>query len=264
MCGSAARITDRPLHKDPFAMFRQTLPSILIPNMRNFLFIFLLIVTGCSGQQSTNQLSKIDTVKLFNPNSIPDYSGMEMSMFERAIAIVQQHYAIILNNKETDIETLSEVESFIVSNKGEIKKDLFYILIDSATRFKSTISIIKYLTDNDISNYKVINIQKYFTPAEPVTIQTPTSVITTYLENDSTTFYIEILTKGFKIKLFNQEINLKDINALNNLIFTHKSEIKNINIITTKELPNNKFQQVIEVLKKHNYYRYNLVSKSFP
>ena len=44
----------------------------------------------------------------------------------------------------------------------------------------------------------------------------------------------------------------------------HKAEIKNINIITTKELPDKKFQQVIEVLKKHNYYRYNLVSKSFP
>jgi hypothetical protein len=68
-------------------------------------------VTGCSGQQNSDQQIKIDTVKLFNPNGHPDNAGAsDMDMFKRSIAVVQQHYAIILNDKETDFETLSEVD----------------------------------------------------------------------------------------------------------------------------------------------------------
>ncbi|MBN8673218.1 MAG: hypothetical protein J0L56_03725 [Chitinophagales bacterium] len=230
--------------------------------MRYFLFFLVLIVTGCSGQQNTDKQSKIDTVKLFNPNGHPDNAGAsDMNMFKRSIAVVQQGYALILNDKETDVEALTEVEKLIVSNKEEIKKDLFYVLMDSTTDFKRTLAVIDILTKNQVANYKVINIQKYFTPPEPVTIQTPTSVVTTYNENDSTYFSITILDKGIDVKLFGQETKLKTTNDLDTFVTAHKQDIRKIIIITTREIPDNKFKPVLEVLKKHDLYKYNLVTK---
>lgn len=94
-------------------------------------------MTGCWGEQNADQQVEIDTVKLFNPNGHPDNAGAsDMNMFKSAVSVFQQHYAIILNDKETDLETLSEVDSFIISNKDEIKKDSFYVLMDSSTDFK--------------------------------------------------------------------------------------------------------------------------------
>jgi biopolymer transport protein ExbD len=233
--------------------------------MRYFLFFLILTVTGCSGQQTSDQQTTIDTAKLFNPNGHPDNSGAnDMNMFKRAVGVVQQGYAIKLNDKETDVETLNEVESFIVSNKEAVKKDLFYILMDSTTDFKRTLSVINILTKNQITNYKVINIQKYFTPAEPVTIQTPSTVISTHIENDSSYFAITILNNGIDVKLFGQETKLKNTIELDNFIANHKADIstKKISIISSSNLKYDKFKPVIEILKKHEYYKYNLVTNS--
>lgn len=230
--------------------------------MRYFLFFLVLTVTGCSGQQNTDQQSKIDTVKLFNPNGHPDNAGArDMNMFKRAIAVVEDGYAIRLNDKETDFNTLAEAETFIISNKEEIKKDLFYILMVSTTDFKRIFSVINILTKNRITNYKVINVEQYFTPPEPVTIQTPTSVVTTYNESDSTYFSIEVFDKGINVKLQGQESKLKTTNELDTFVSTHKQDIKRIIIIISKELPDNKLKSVIEVLKKYEYTKFNLVTK---
>lgn len=243
-------------------MFGQTLKRIFILTMRYILFAFILTATGCSGQQTADQQTKIDTAKLFNPKGHLDNSGAsDMNMFKRSIAIVQQGYAMILNDKETNVEALTEVEKLIVSNKEEIKNDLFYVLMDSTTDFKRTLAVIDILTKNQITNYKVINIQKYFTPPEPATIQTPTSVIFTYDENDSTYFSITILDNGIDVRLFGQETKLKTTNDLDTFVAAHKQDIKKIIIITTREVPDNKFKPVLEVLKKHEFYKYNLVTK---
>jgi biopolymer transport protein ExbD len=219
-------------------------------------------MTGCSGQPASDQQTKIDTAKLFNPNGHPDNAGAsDMKMFKRAIAVVEDGYAIILSDKETDFKTLVEAETFIISNKEEIKKDLFYIVMVSTTDFKTTLSVINILTKNQITNYKVINVQQYFTPPEPVTIQTPTSVVTTYNESDSTYFSIEVFDKGINVKLQGQESKLKTTNELDTFVSAHKQDIKKIIIIISKERPDNKFKSVIEVLKKHGYTKFNLVTK---
>jgi len=230
--------------------------------MRYLLFFFIPILTGCSGQSTTGQPSKIDTVKLFNPNGHPDNAGAkDMNMFKRAIAVVKDGYAIILNDKETDFENLSEVESFVISNADEIKKDLFYILMVSTRDFNITMSLIDILTKNQITDYKVINVEQHFTPSEPVTIEAPTSVVTSLDENDSTYFSITIIDPGINVNLFGQKTKLKTTNGLDSFVTAHKSDIKKILIITTKDVPNKSFQAVLEVLKKHKFYKYNLVTK---
>ena len=230
--------------------------------MRYILFAFILTATGCSGQQTADQQTKIDTAKLFNPRGHPDNAGAsDMNMFKRSIAVIQQGYAMILNDKETDVESLTEVEKLIVSNKDEIQKVLFYVLMDSTTDFKRTLAVIDILTKNQVTNYKVINIQKYFTPPEPVTIQTPTSVVTAYNENDSTYFSITILDKGTAVKLFGQETKFKTTNELDSFITAHKQDIKKIIIIMHREVPDSKFKLVLEILKKHEFQKFNLITK---
>lgn len=230
--------------------------------MRYFLFFIILSVTGCFGQQTSKTESKLDTAKLFNPNNHPDNAGAkDMNMFKRSIAVIQQGYAIILNDNETDVEALTEVDSLIKSNKEEIKKDLFYVLMDSTTDFKRTLAVIDILTKNQVTNYKVINIQKYFTPPEPVTIQTPTSVVTPYNENDSTYLSIAILDKGTAVKHFGQETKFKTTNELDTFITAHKQDIKKIIIIMDREVPDSKFKPVLEILKKHEFQKFNLITK---
>ena len=233
--------------------------------MRHILLISILTITGCSGQETTKQQNKIDTVKLFNPNGHRDNAGAsDLNIFKRAISIGQKSYSIILNDKQNEVKSLTEVESFLSLNKEDLKKDLLYILVDSTTDFKKTLSLINDLLRNQITNYKVINIQAYFTPPEPVTIKTPPSVISTLNETDSTNFNIIILDNGIALKLLGKETNIKNTDELDSFIGNHKSDIKKIVIISKRNVSTNFFNSILEVLKKYEYFKYNLVTKDVP
>lgn len=231
-------------------------------SMRYFLFFFILTVTGCAGQPSSPEQSKIDTAKLFNPNGHPDNAGArDLNMFERAIAVVESGYAIRLNDKETNFRTLFEAENFIISNKEEIKKDLFYILMVSTTDFNTAVSVVNVLTKNQVTNYKVINVEQYFTPPEPVSIQAPTPVETTTRLNDSAYFLIEASDKDITVTLHGKESNLKNLTDLDLFVAEHKQNIKEIVIAVDKNIPAVKFTSVLEVLKKHELNKFSVVSK---
>ena len=228
--------------------------------MRYILLLLILFATGCSGQSTNNRQGKIDTAKLFNPNNHPYHAGAkQVDMFRRNIALTQPDFYVMLNDSEYKFETLKKLSDFIKTNKSEIQKDLFYLLTDSNTAFKKIVSTIDALTENQITDYKVINVQEYFTPPEPVTIQAPTSVVTTTKINDSTFysrfFCIEIFDKGINVKLKGEESKLKNTDDLDLFVAAHKPDIKEIFISMAKEVPNSKFLAVFEVLKKHELYK---------
>ena len=125
---------------------------------------------------------------------------------------------------------------------------------------KKTVSIINILIENQISNYKVIDFQQDGRP-ETVTIQEPARVETITNINDTTYFSIEILDKGINVKLDGQETKLKNTDDLDTFVATHKPDIKEILIATAKEIPDSKFKAVLEVLKKHEYKKFRLVTK---
>src|SRR5688572_22230678 len=117
-----------------------------IKTMRYILPFLMLTVTGCSGQPGSEQQTKIDTAKLFNPNPQTDEIGAsEVNIMKRNIVLTQQNYYIVFNDKKHKLETLDKVRQFIKSNKEQIQKNKFYIIIDSSTSFKKTVSIINIL-----------------------------------------------------------------------------------------------------------------------
>jgi len=234
----------------------------IILTMRYVLLLLILAITGCSGQETTKEHSRIDTAKLYDPNPQSDeIGGSEATIFRRNIVLTKPDYYVIINEQEHKLETIDKVKDFIKSHKEQIQENKFYIVRDSSTAFNKIVSIINILTENQIKNYKVINLQEYLAPPEPVTIQAPHSIVTTYDENDSTYFSIEILNKGINVRLQGQETKLKTTTELDSFVTAHKSDIKEIAIITTKDIPSAKFNEVIEVLKKHEYTKFNLVSK---
>jgi biopolymer transport protein ExbD len=230
--------------------------------MKYFLPLFILSITSCSGQQSAEQQSKIDTAKLFNPNPQTDEIGAsEVNIFKRNIVLTKPDYYIVFNEKEHKLETLGKVKEFIKANGEQIQKNKFYIITDSGTSFKKTATIIKILTENQITNYKVINYLQYFSPVEPVAVQDHGPRETFTRISDSAYFSIAILENEIIVKLKGKESRLKNTDDLDQFIVEHKQDIKEISIRMDKNTPYSKFDTIIEILKKHELRKISLVAK---
>lgn len=230
--------------------------------MKYFLTFLLLSITSCSGQQSAEQQTKIDTAKLFNPNPQTDEIGAsEVNIFKRNIVLTKPDYYIVFNEKEHKLETLGKVKEFIKANGEQIQKNKFYIITDSSTSFKKTVSVINILAESNIANYKVINYQQYFSPGEPVAVQDHGPCDTFTKISDSSYFSIEILENEIIVKLKGKESRLNNTDGLDQFIVAHKQDIKEIIIRMYKNTPYSKFDTVIQVLKKHELRKISLAAK---
>lgn len=230
--------------------------------MKYFLPFLILSITSCSGQQSAEQQIQIDTASLFNPNPHTDEIGAsEVNIFKRNIVLTKPDFYIVFNEKEHKLETLGKVKEFIKINKEQVQKNKFYIITDSSTSFKKIVSIINILKECQITNYKVINYQQYFSPREPVAVQAHDPVETFTNISDSAYFFIEILQNEIIVKLQGKELRLKNTGDLDQYIVKNKQDIKEIKITMYKNMPYSKFNTIIMVLKKHELREISLVSK---
>jgi len=230
--------------------------------MRYLLPFLILFATGCSGQKTKEQQTHIDTLKLFDPKPEPP-SAQDAQMFKNCMVLFYPNYTVIHSSTEYSFDNLDSLTNFLKTNAYAIRQNKFYLISDSSTKYSKIVSAIDVLRNTKIDNYKIINYQEYFATPEPVTIQTSISTTSTYNENDSTYFSITILKNALEVKLLNQVTELKNATELNNFITNHKSYIssKKILIISSSDLPYDKFKPVVEVLKRHEYYKYNLVTK---
>jgi biopolymer transport protein ExbD len=228
-----------------------------------YLFIILSAVVCNVQGQFVKAKAIIDTVRLFDPfpsnENTPDYG-----MFKNAIAIFYANgYDVRCNSTPVKLKKLSEVSEYIAKKAATIKKKKFYILIDSNTRFEKTVSIIDILKKNRIDNYKVINHQQYFSSPETPEVLTPTVTSTPARGSDSTVFSITLLPDGIEVKVREKSAVLKDANELDEFIINNKSSIdtNKITIIGDRDLPYDKFKPVIEVFKKHGFYKFSMITK---
>lgn len=101
-------------------------------------------------------------------------------------------------------------------------------------------------------------------PPSQVEVVTPKSVVTRVADdNDSTIFSITILEKSFDVKVRDKAAILKNEKELNEFIELNKSLIDpaRIKLISDRNAPYERFKSVIEVMKKHEYYKFSMITK---
>lgn len=232
--------------------------------MMRFSLILLIFfaATGCSGQQTKGQQSHVDTAKLFDP--FPEQSSaQDVMMFKNSIVLFHSDFTIVHNETEKMLNTMKEVSDYFAKNAAAIRQNKYYLLIDSTTKFEKTVSVINILKKNSIDNYKVVNVQEYFKAPEPITLQTPTVVTKTVDKNDSTYLLIEISENTYKLSLLDKEAVAINGSDIDKFITQNKSLINSgkILMVTRVETPSEKMKPVLEVLKKHNYMKFQMVTQ---
>jgi biopolymer transport protein ExbD len=232
--------------------------------MRYLLLIILLPVLSCA-QQTNRPGNPVDTLKLFDPRQDPRPAGAaEMEVFFNSIALMDPNgFTIRENDKIYVCGGWKELEDSLTRNAAHISKRKFYIWKDNNTSFQRIVSLIDLLKKVGIDNYKVLDFDKSFTPPEPVTITMPESVTTTTLVEDSTYFLIHISDKSIGVTLSGNSTSFKNADELDKFISANIEGIgtRRILIKASKGLPYKKFEPVVNVLKKHNILKYNLVSE---
>lgn len=235
--------------------------------MRRFLHLLLpIFAIACSGQEpGKQQQAVIDTAKLFNPHAQPGEEGSAeeaTNMFTRSIVLFKPGYYFMLKKQEHKLEKEKDVKRFIGENKKEMKKSKVYIMTDSNTAFSKILSTINLLKEQQVTDYKVINIDQYFAPKQPHEITTPKSVTTT-ITPGSDDFAISLQKNKITVKLSGKSQELKDFAALDHFITANKSSIdtKKILVVGDKETKSEFFKSLTEVLTKHKYFKFSMVSQ---
>jgi len=243
-------------------MLYQNSKSNIILTIRHILLFLIFSATSCASQEIKQQQSHIDTLKLFDPKPEPT-SAQEVEMFKNCLVLFYPNYTIVTGGKKQSFDDLNDLTIFLRKNSSSIRQTKFFLISDSSTQFSKIVSVIDILGTAKIDNYRVINYQEYFAPPEPVQIQAPTSATTAFDESDSTYFKITILKEALEVNLLNQITKLNTAGDLDSFIANHKADINpdKIIIISSSDLPYNKFRPVIDVLKKHEYHKYNLAAK---
>jgi biopolymer transport protein ExbD len=230
--------------------------------MKALFFSLILFSIGCSGQQTKEKSSKIDTLKLFDPKPEPN-SGEDALMFKNCIVLFYPGFTIIHEGTEYTIEDFNALSGYLQKNAAILRQRKFYIIIDSSTRYEKTLSVLDLLQEHKIDNYRVINYKKYFKPPESIAIQAPTVMTQTVPDNDSTVLSVEVLNSGFHITLLNKEQKAKDGEEVDRFICANKLLIDSnkIKIVSDASVPYEKFKTIVDVLRKHGYYKYKLVTQ---
>ncbi len=98
---------------------------------------------------------------------------------------------------------------------------------------------------------------------EAVIVKAPTSVSKKITPNDSTCLKIKIGTQSFNISLLNSSLSTNDINNIDKFISANENKIdKNkIVVIGQSAVTFHRFKALKEVLKKHELYRFTLVTE---
>lgn len=230
--------------------------------MRALLFALAVFLAGCSGNQAKEQSSKVDTLTLLDSKPEPN-SGEDMFMFNNCIVLFYPSYTVIHEGAENTFTELDAFSRHLQKNAALYSQRKIYVLIDSTTEAKKTVSVLDVLREYKIDNYKVINYKEYFKPPEPVTIQTPSVTTRTAPENDSSLFTIMVLDDGFLLTLLDKERTVKSSEEVDGFIIANKSFIdgNKIRIVSNADVPYRKVKPILDVFGKHGYHKYKLVAK---
>ena len=230
--------------------------------LKPLLILLPFIISGCLGQNSTNQTSTIDTASLFNPKNglTEDLSTITFSFAKNSMIILSNDfYSFRLNNESFKVVKGDSLIKLMSNNKTQIHSERFYIYTDSSVLFNDIFYVIKNLKTIGIENYRVINSQSYFN--EPLTL----SSIAIPIKNispkiDSSFLILKFSDNKFNVTFSQIDTTLQTIKDLDAFFDANQSKIFNEKIVLDFEinLPKEIYKSVKEVLKKYNYTKFRI------
>jgi biopolymer transport protein ExbD len=240
----------------------KTIFSLKTLLMRYFLFVLTLFAKDSLGQQAKERQTKIDTIKLFDPK--PDSTDFGFTeMFKNCVVLNQSSYGLVVQQKKYQINTEKELIAAIGNNKKEIVKSKLYVLVDSSISFNKIVSMIDVLKKSSIDNCKIENADEYFKQPAPIQVQEPTVTTQRTDVTGSNYFAIDLVEEGYSVTFQNKKNILKDSVELDKFVTRNQSAIdKNKILITSSSnTPYAKFRPVLEILKKHDYVKFQMITK---
>ena len=230
--------------------------------LKPLLILLPFIISGCKGQNSTNQTSTIDTASLFNPKNglTEDLSTITFSFAKNSMIILSNDfYSFRLNNESFKVVKGDSLIKLMSNNKTQIHSERFYIYTDSSVLFNDILYVIKNLKTIGIENYRVINSQSHFN--EPLTL----SSIAIPIKNispkiDSSFLILKFSDNKFNVTFSQIDTTLQTIKDLDAFFDANQSKIFNEKIVLDFEInsPKEIYKSVKEVLKKYNYTKFRI------
>lgn len=220
---------------------------ILMP-YRLLILLFIAIV-GLNGQL-TAQTFEDDTLALTSDR--PDAN--ETKVFNNCI-LLPDKYTINTSGKHVRVEEWKEVDSVIEAYKKDISKRRFFVISDSHTSYGEIIRLLSILKDAHISNYRVMNLGTTFQQDVPV----PSAAVQVIY--DASYLMIHLLHEGsYQVTFRNDTLACNTTEQLDSFITAKQPVIDGNKLVLTAadKTLYSAFKPVIDVLKKHDYWQFQV------
>lgn len=209
--------------------------------MRYFLaFSFLAFSFVCHSQKSVNY----DTTP-----SIEKVRSLKNCVFLFGESIRFQYYSVMVDS----IFDFNQLSEFITNHIDSLKKYPLYVMLDTSKTDKShTDSLLNYLQNKHINNYKIVYRKDYFpTPLDIFEKHTAKETLIVIFDNN----------KEIKVMLDNKVYMIDNDIAFNRFIINNKSKISTKALITLSPSADTKYERaekIIRILQANGLEKYTM------
>jgi biopolymer transport protein ExbD len=219
-----------------------------IMNIKYFLLLFMVF----SFLTSNAQESGIKELDLMLPKATKeDFPSTDD--YKHSIELNKEWAILTLNGKKQRLSYDLISETF-KSNKELIRSKVFSIITHHETSYQTVVDILDLLAKNKIERYKLLT-----TPDTPIRKQAPQIKPS---DTDSSFFRITLLEHGYGVNFLNQVTEFKDKTALDLFISKNKSKVDSAKVLIdgATDVKYDTFKPLLEVLKKHELYRFKMAA----
>ena len=173
--------------------------------------------------------------------------------YQHSLELKKEQAILTLNGKKQPVsyDTLS---SMFKNKKAIIKSRVFSIITHSETSYKTVVDVLDHLAINNIERYKLLGAKE--------TLNHQPNVEPEKEYTDSSFLNITIIERGYTVMFLNQTTERMDTTALDQYIADNRSKIDadKVLIDCPASLPYESFKPLLEVLKKHELYKFRMPS----
>lgn len=173
--------------------------------------------------------------------------------YRHSIELKKTQATLTLNGKKQLVSYKSLNEIF-KSKKAIIRSNVFSIITHQETSYKAVVDVLDLLAINKIERYKLLSAEEQL--EKPV-------IKMEEANTDSSFLNITILEKGYKVEFLNRVTELVDTTALDQYLSDNTDNINSDKVLLSgpANLPYESFKPLLEVLKKHELYRFKMAAQ---